>query len=77
MMTALLTGQTYVQTAALTVYVGVIVAMAATVLIVSAVDRRKRGNKAYRDRVDAIIDEALPREDAPAKWRANREEQRQ
>lgn len=68
---------THLQTVALGIYIVVIVAMVAAVLIVTTVDRRKRGDAVYRGRVDRIIDEALPREDASDKWKAYRAEVRQ
>lgn len=62
---------------ALTVYVVIAAAMVAAVLIVKTADHRKRGNEEYTDRVTAILDAVLPREDEAAKWAANREEQKQ
>lgn len=64
---------TDLRTVALAIFVLVIAALVIFVIV----ERRIHGNRAYRARVDAIIDAALPRADAPAKWAATREEQKQ
>lgn len=62
---------------AIVVYVLLLAAMVTTVLVATVRDHRKRGNEAYRARTMAILDKTLPREDELARWRANREDQRQ
>jgi len=61
----------------LALFVAVVAVLVLIELVKTVRHRRTAGNTAYRDRVDAIIDDALPREDAPAKWRAYRAEERQ